>query len=103
QAEDGIRDDLVTGVQTCALPILGGRQKYTQKISTTSGTTRKKSTYARETRTMSRCPLRLPRQPRRPKAVASSSDAATTPNVVTKIGRASCRERERIQRDAMEI
>ena len=27
QAEDGIRDDLVTGVQTCALPIL------TSKIS----------------------------------------------------------------------
>src|SRR5258708_21848449 len=25
QAEDGIRDDLVTGVQTCALPILGLR------------------------------------------------------------------------------
>src|SRR5947208_11326282 len=24
QAEDGIRDDLVTGVQTCALPIWGG-------------------------------------------------------------------------------
>src|SRR5947208_6871431 len=24
QAEDGIRDDLVTGVQTCALPISGG-------------------------------------------------------------------------------
>src|SRR5947208_4618803 len=24
QAEDGIRDDLVTGVQTCALPILDG-------------------------------------------------------------------------------
>src|SRR5947208_7952409 len=24
QAEDGIRDDLVTGVQTCALPILRG-------------------------------------------------------------------------------
>ena len=23
QAEDGIRDDLVTGVQTCALPISG--------------------------------------------------------------------------------
>src|SRR5207244_4712617 len=26
QAEDGIRDDLVTGVQTCALPISGRRQ-----------------------------------------------------------------------------
>src|SRR5258708_8750568 len=25
QAEDGIRDDLVTGVQTCALPIFEGR------------------------------------------------------------------------------
>src|SRR5207244_9192637 len=27
QAEDGIRDDLVTGVQTCALPIWGGRRR----------------------------------------------------------------------------
>src|SRR5712672_4482789 len=26
QAEDGIRDKLVTGVQTCALPILGCRR-----------------------------------------------------------------------------
>src|SRR5207244_8503165 len=26
QAEDGIRDDLVTGVQTCALPISGAEQ-----------------------------------------------------------------------------
>src|SRR5947208_3709011 len=26
QAEDGIRDDLVTGVQTCALPISSGRR-----------------------------------------------------------------------------
>src|SRR5258708_18935944 len=28
QAEDGIRDDLVTGVQTCALPILKGRRTW---------------------------------------------------------------------------
>src|SRR5687767_15669756 len=28
QAEDGIRDKLVTGVQTCALPILRGRQEF---------------------------------------------------------------------------
>src|SRR5258708_14339927 len=27
QAEDGIRDDLVTGVQTCALPISKSRRK----------------------------------------------------------------------------
>src|SRR5260364_455641 len=29
QAEDGIRDDLVTGVQTCALPICSSRQTST--------------------------------------------------------------------------
>src|SRR5205823_10850602 len=28
QAEDGIRDKLVTGVQTCALPIFGEGQEY---------------------------------------------------------------------------
>src|SRR5258708_10635187 len=28
QAEDGIRDDLVTGVQTCALPISGSRTAW---------------------------------------------------------------------------
>src|SRR5207244_9105077 len=30
QAEDGIRDDLVTGVQTCALPISERRSSWTQ-------------------------------------------------------------------------
>src|SRR3990170_5424642 len=29
QAEDGIRDDLVTGVQTCALPISSGSRRRT--------------------------------------------------------------------------
>ena len=32
QAEDGIRDDLVTGVQTCALPILMTMLKYMLKV-----------------------------------------------------------------------
>src|SRR5258708_9499318 len=27
QAEDGIRDDLVTGVQTCALPLMDGQNE----------------------------------------------------------------------------
>src|SRR5207244_9052672 len=41
QAEDGIRDDLVTGVQTCALPIFTGRGPNPQiEVSTTSGTYR---------------------------------------------------------------
>src|SRR5690349_23995040 len=30
QAEDGIRDLYVTGVQTCALPILGGASRMTR-------------------------------------------------------------------------
>src|SRR5207244_9741959 len=30
QAEDGIRDDLVTGVQTCALPIYGDHHPLAQ-------------------------------------------------------------------------
>src|SRR5207244_10599357 len=32
QAEDGIRDDLVTGVQTCALPIFGEVPKYPPQL-----------------------------------------------------------------------
>ena len=32
QAEDGIRVDLVTGVQTCALPILIGKSNQLCKI-----------------------------------------------------------------------
>src|SRR5207253_8333980 len=34
QAEDGIRDGHVTGVQTCALPILNGEDKTTGKCRT---------------------------------------------------------------------
>src|SRR2546430_13147664 len=33
QAEDGIRDLTVTGVQTCALPILDHRETFAQTIS----------------------------------------------------------------------
>jgi len=33
QAEDGIRDDLVTGVQTCALPIFLMRERTKPKLS----------------------------------------------------------------------
>src|SRR5207244_4789712 len=35
QAEDGIRDDLVTGVQTCALPICLNRDKIRAAIAAT--------------------------------------------------------------------
>src|SRR5207244_9901796 len=37
QAEDGIRDDLVTGVQTCALPILVQRYQANRKLTFKGG------------------------------------------------------------------
>src|SRR5207244_8615234 len=39
QAEDGIRDDLVTGVQTCALPISsqGGRAGWMPRLDSRQG------------------------------------------------------------------
>src|SRR5207247_3228895 len=37
QAEDGIRAPLVTGVQTCALPILGLHQLMTRTSAPTTG------------------------------------------------------------------
>src|SRR5687767_15182996 len=80
QAEDGIRDKLVTGVQTCALPILRS--------------TRPRSSHARAS---SWRRARLAVTP--PDAVtqqtfsrpAARSVFATSTS--TKIGRASCRER----------
>src|SRR3989441_8246443 len=38
QAEDGIRDKLVTGVQTCALPISDGIGPWKRYIVSTRGT-----------------------------------------------------------------
>src|SRR5207244_10472561 len=40
QAEDGIRDDLVTGVQTCALPILSVGVRRSAALSSSPGMVR---------------------------------------------------------------
>src|SRR5207248_8630072 len=40
QAEDGIRDRTVTGVQTCALPIFGMRSPSTNRLSAGAGSRR---------------------------------------------------------------
>src|SRR4051794_41938051 len=37
QAEDGIRDGRVTGVQTCALPICAARSRWTQASTSATG------------------------------------------------------------------
>ena len=55
QAEDGIRDDLVTGVQTCALPILltFGYLTYSPLLYSwvSSATMRQRSTAANKNKT----------------------------------------------------
>src|SRR5947208_6395932 len=41
QAEDGIRDDLVTGVQTCALPISSGKTSLVDALAFVAGTSKR--------------------------------------------------------------
>src|SRR3712207_8502005 len=82
QAEDGIRDIGVTGVQTCALPIFQDRPASPPR--------------AREP--PSRCGVRRPRQLSRDSgsgAPRSRRGRRTTPGAPPRaqIGRASCRER----------
>src|SRR5438552_13093250 len=79
QAEDGIRDDLVTGVQTCALPIC---RAGAAPLAVAAGTAGFSSPLA-ESRKV-RTPL--PSWPR-------TSGSLPAPK---KIGRASCRERVEI-------
>src|SRR5207247_4085721 len=92
QAEDGIRDPLVTGVQTCALPIsstssikLGWLMNTVLKFSTRSPAT---SPYSRATLVKYSSGLLL----------SGPSDHRLSPwegpaGNLLQIGRASCRER----------
>src|SRR5438552_9171034 len=82
QAEDGIRDDLVTGVQTCALPIWAGWPNVTATLRTakTLGQpARRKLAFLVGTESR-RLPIRL----------GELASAGIHPE---EIGRASCRER----------
>src|SRR5438552_3092759 len=66
QAEDGIRDDLVTGVQTCALPIFlrAGRQSSTRVAALSGRRGRAPQLFSRVRRArLARCPARGPHSP----------------------------------------
>src|SRR5204862_1377492 len=82
QAEDGIRDLYVTGVQTCALPISRRSMKTFACGAATSAISREA----------------LPLSGR--SMIRNSSEAApqTVATLAREIGRASCREREKISR-----
>src|SRR5205823_10570399 len=99
QAEDGIRDKLVTGVQTCALPIL---KKKPRGVRMTSHNQQPQG------------PSPFDQQPERPITLNSSwtttqpINTKSTPPQQTilpeqKIGRASCRERVKIKEDKRSI
>src|SRR5207244_7792424 len=90
QAEDGIRDDLVTGVQTCALPI-----SSTRSTMPACATTRSSRQWG--SREPSDQPDPVPRVLRtEPGAVpgdgGSGSDLAGAVVRQQQIGRASCRD-----------
>src|SRR5947208_4387739 len=85
QAEDGIRDDLVTGVQTCALPISSSRTRR----PTSAGRSliarpaeRSRPAISPRTPLTTAVPSTMRRRPQWRSAVARAE-----------IGRASCRER----------
>src|SRR5205823_7241887 len=93
QAEDGIRDKLVTGVQTCALPILTtqtGRRDISRRSAETS---------AGPAGSDRRCTPPIPpvAKTRSPACAAIAHVALTvvpaSAPAAQKIGRASCRER----------
>src|SRR2546425_837467 len=83
QAEDGIRDKLVTGVQTCALPI-------SSRWTATSGPTWMRATSA----PCRRSPVREvgpSRRFSRPRAKSSSAARTSRRRTITTAGRASSR------------
>src|SRR5207244_6632752 len=97
QAEDGIRDDLVTGVQTCALPILRAAA-LDQATAVIRWTTNEPATSQ----------VQYSTDPNLPSDTTSSStidaNLVTSHTVVlsglttNEIGRASCRERAYVWR-----
>src|SRR5258708_17822188 len=84
QAEDGIRDDLVTGVQTCALPIFA----FAAAI-------RRSHAHAMTAPAPTAMPLIAPMIGRRQARIASINRPVARVNATSagEIGRASCRER----------
>src|SRR5437762_4901274 len=92
QAEDGIRDTSVTGVQTCALPISPPRACVRGRIRSHAGLAlpARRAVRALAAR---QAPARLPLRPARDHASLRAGE----------IGRASCRERVEIWVEAVAL
>src|SRR5207244_5890229 len=96
----GMRDDLVTGVQTCALPI---SRKPVPTVRATAPAPAQPITPNVSPQMAQRyglnraapAPARAPAPP--PVAVSPAAPAAAPPSPVAKIGRAACRARGAVQ------
>src|SRR5207244_9488308 len=97
RAEDGIRDDLVTGVQTCALPISTTRAR-TARSSARPGAKWLPATTARAGSLSAVSGVDTTRtDPESGRPLASSTTLTRT----VQIGRASCRERVTVRGHAL--
>src|SRR2546430_7601938 len=86
QAEDGIRDLTVTGVQTCALPICRERAQYTaSRVAAVCASASRFIQATVSTRPLSASCATA--------AISPSPFHGTSSSQSLKIGRASCRER----------
>src|SRR5688572_31798399 len=91
QAEDGIRDLTVTGVQTCALPIWGLIGRSMRDMD--------RATMATAFATLPRCPMKNQTADRKPEDACDSLlqeirlRFQALERELLQIGRASCRER----------
>src|SRR5256885_12948735 len=87
QAEDGIRDYKVTGVQTCALPICGVPDRAVH---------RERSRDRSRLALPRRAPVTVPARMRQVLTEARQQRLAPAAGRLREIGRASCRERVQI-------
>src|SRR5262249_56676488 len=91
QAEDGIRDWSVTGVQTCALPISSNLQPVQRRDSTASPESRQRP---RKAEAIAAAPRASRRGGRRASPLPAPAAGKRGPCAAREqIGRASCRER----------
>src|SRR5699024_11922980 len=91
QAEDGIRDRNVTGVQTCALPILPSAPPATHTSASPYWIARNASPM--EWVLLAHAVTTLVHFPFAPRSMATFPAAILAIIIGTEIGRASCRER----------
>src|SRR5690606_40189244 len=94
QAEDGIRDFHVTGVQTCALPIFRPATRSSSPSPARAGVPA--PTPPPAPRIPPSAPARRPALPDHAPARRPTGAASRTGSARNQIGRASCRERVQV-------